>query len=214
MKKFFCLVSSIIIGAVAFAGEKYNVKAAVGFTLPVTVTNYDFETSSNLDIDQIGFGLDLSYLFFKKTNGLTFKLGISFDLINSEQMNEEFEGGGVKKGFCRESELNAGIGYSFIKTDRFTLTALAMFGFGSTTYLYNYGSAELSITHVYFDFGADLDCFFQINNSLGIYGSVGIRYAKSVRGDYRSEIFGISNTQSYSANSFRVIPTFGITLSY
>ena len=226
MKKNFFVFVLFGFAAMLFSQEensqkKWNNNFMGGLAVPVTLIEAD-----SRDISILSFAQEIGYVGMH-SNGFTVKAveksGFSFtDDIKFDGSDDLIGGAFVA--------LDLGAGYSFVRTSRFYLSALAMIGFELETFESeleeDYVHAELgtvdrtqNCTLLSLTLGADIMAMFRIKNHISIYANFAARYIPVGLGAntfvYTKDKF--SRTDSVSddyKNSFSFTPSAGVVFNF
>ena len=190
----------------------------IGTQLSVPVTNYKVDGKK---IDQWGISFDLMYMGVHR-NGFTVKTTSGGGSASTG--NFSFEGDNNRQyGVYMHGDLGAG--YSFVHNERFTLSALAMFGIEGATYETEkksfahdeLGNVDKNYTVTLFGFtlGADITAAMYTREHFGYYTTISARYiplASMLSGvKYEANDFTRSDTYTTMGHGvFNVTPSFGV----
>ena len=190
----------------------------IGTQLSVPVTKYKVDGKK---IDQWGISFDLMYMGVHR-NGFTVKTTSGGGSASTG--NFSFEGDNNRQyGVYMHGDLGAG--YSFVHNERFTLSALAMFGIEGTTYKTEkksfahdeLGNVDKNYTVTLFGFtlGADITTAMYTREHFGYYTTISARYiplASMVSGvKYEANDFTRYDTYTTMGHGvFNVTPSFGV----
>lgn len=190
----------------------------IGTQLSVPVTKYKVDGKK---IDQWGISFDLMYMGVHR-NGFTVKTTSGGGSASTG--NFSFEGDNNRQyGVYMHGDLGAG--YSFVHNERFTLSALAMFGIEGATYETEkksfahdeLGNVDKNYTVTLFGFtlGADITAAMYTREHFGYYTTISARYiplASMVSGvKYEANDFTRSDIYTTMGHGvFNVTPSFGL----
>ena len=190
----------------------------VGVQLSVPVSKYKVDGEK---IDQWGISFDLMYMGVHR-NGFTVKATSGGGSASTG--NFSFEGDDDRQyGAFMRGDLGAG--YSFVHNEKFTLSALAMFGIEGATYeteKKSFAHDELgkvdknyTATLLGFTLGADITAAMYTREHFGWYATIAARYiplAGMVSGvKYEDDDFTRSDTYTTMGHGvFNVTPSFGL----
>lgn len=209
MKKFYGVIAALLFATngMAFAGD-WTFPMFIGFAL----SDFKAELSDPIgDMDKIkqrSYDFEMGMLAIDKDTGLSFKLVWDFGLGVAEDMDNDFR---------FDTSIGLGAGWSFIRTDRVTLSAFGMVGFDAAIGSYEstktytsrfvdeYGYYPDKIETKVDDSWGDVSAGFDIQgfywfggNNFGLYADFG----------YRLILIGGYN---YSSNETRYGSLSGIT---
>ena len=190
----------------------------IGTQLSVPVTKYKVDGEK---IDQWGISFDLMYMGVHR-NGFTVKATSGGGSASTG--NFSFEGDDDRQygAFVRG---DLGAGYSFVHNEKFTLSALAMFGIEGAIYETEkksfahdeLGNVDKNYTVTLFGFtlGADITAAMYTREHFGYYATITARYiplASMVSGvKYEANDFTRSDTYTTMGHGvFNVTPSFGV----
>ena len=190
----------------------------IGTQLSVPVTKYKVDGKK---IDQWGISFGLMYMGVHR-NGFTVKTTSGGGSASTG--NFSFEGDNNRQyGVYMHGDLGAG--YSFVHNERFTLSALAMFGIEGATYETEkksfahdeLGNVDKNYTVTLFGFtlGADITAAMYTREHFGYYTTISARYiplASMLSGvKYEANDFTRSDTYTTMGHGvFNVTPSFGV----
>ena len=190
----------------------------IGTQLSVPVTKYKVDGKK---IDQWGISFGLMYMGVHR-NGFTVKTTSGGGSASTG--NFSFEGDNNRQyGVYMHGDLGAG--YSFVHNERFTLSALAMFGIEGATYETEkksfahdeLGNVDKNYTVTLFGFtlGADITATMYTREHFGYYTTISARYiplASMLSGvKYEANDFTRSDTYTTMGHGvFNVTPSFGV----
>ena len=210
------LLVSSVSAASRVAGGGGNM--LIGLTFP--------QTSFKLDdwddkVKQSAVGAEIGYMNVNSLNGFTFKGVLQNNVAWTKDLRED------DTDVAYNMVLDAGLGWSPVHTNQFSLSFLGMVGFGFANYKYDYkyiydasyNSRTNTITYYYknatatnlfydFHIGLDGTAIFYINNKFGLYGNLGFRFGFG--GDAWDSGAGSSDTISTTSTTF--IPTIGCVI--
>ena len=190
----------------------------IGTQLSVPVTKYKVDGKK---IDQWGISFGLMYMGVHR-NGFTVKTTSGGGSASTG--NFSFEGDNNRQyGVYMHGDLGAG--YSFVHNERFTLSALAMFGIEGATYETEkksfahdeLGNVDKNYTVTLFGFtlGADITAAMYTREHFGYYTTISARYiplASMLSGvKYEANDFTRSDTYTTMGHGvFNLTPSFGV----
>ena len=195
--------------------KKWTNNAGVGLTVPFNKYDADGDT-----IDQTSIAANLMYLGMHQ-NGFTVKAAANTGVALTNSI-----------AFAGDDDLHAGTfvsmelgaGWSFVRSEKFTLSALAMLGFEGAAYnteSKSYSHAELgnvdrsfTATVAAFTVGADITATLYTRSHFGVFCSVAARYmpistlVSSV--SYKKDDFARTETYTKTGHgAFSVTPAVG-----
>jgi len=209
MKKIIALVAGLAMSMTAVFAEH---TLGLGLNIPVNSLTIDSE-----DVFEIGFGVDLSYLFIHDS-GITAKADAGFKSLSADSDIPYLEGNGVSFGF------DLGAGYTFINEEKFSLSALAMFGVTiggvnadfTDSFETEEIKAETTLTIETFDIGADVIGKYKFTDHLGAFVNLGLRYAINMKTECEIEYEGgdTFKVDDIKTSGIRFLPTLGVSWTF
>lgn len=203
-------------GAASKSKGEWNVPLLIGLTFPQT--KFDFDDLDDT-LKQNAVGAEVGIMGINLANGLTFKGSWQNSVVWSKTLNDIYDESGIGYGM----NLEGGLGWSPVHTERFLLSALGMVGFGlstynKTAYYYDYYLIGYDIyrvkksaknTYFFYDIylGFDVMAMFYITERFGLYGNLGYRVGT---GGLSASEYGSHSSFSGSVSSF--VPTVGFTI--
>lgn len=201
-------------GAASKSKGEWNVPLLIGLTFPQTTFDFD---DWNDTVKQHAVGAEVGIMGINLANGLTLKGSWQNNVVWIKDLYADDTGIGYGMN------LEGGLGWSPVHTERLSLSALGMVGFGLSTYkkdqyypyfytkgttLY-YGKEKHSDTHFFYDVyvGFDVMALFSITERFGLYGNLGYRVGA---GGISSSTYYGSGSDSGSMSTF--VPTIGCAI--
>lgn len=215
MKKLLSVALAAIIGASAFAGENFKSILGVGFGLPLTSGAYN-NSDFNFDAKQTAYGADVTWVGILTESGLSFKADAFIGGISCSDIDDKLKA--LDKEICAELSFDLGAGYSFIRTDAFTLGAFGVLGLSVDTFNYSLQKSnydrKASVGAVSFDIGADIFANYKFTNMLGVYADLGFR-GMFGKGNSKNKV----NDQTVSDieldyKGFKFLPAIGLSFTF
>jgi len=223
MKKIFLIsVFFLFLANFSFAKTWTN-NIAAGLTFEDLSIGVDKKNAD--DITQLGYGIDGSYIGFHE-NGFTAKANVAIGVATSKDVSIQTDKNTNIGAF---ENVSFGVGYSFVRTDRFLFGSTAMMGVEMSQYSVNSEDEELngvkyddlttSLSLVTFSFGADIFAVFHFSERFGFYANIAARYliAGDAKIEYKYETSSKSSkkseilTDDYSLfGNFVIQPTLGV----
>ena len=208
MKKLIFLVAAALLSATAFCAEH---TLGLGITFPVSSLNFkDSDDEFDEDITQTGVGVDLTYLFISDS-GFTGKADFAFEKISASDFEENPDEG-------LNCVFDFGIGYTFLRDEKFSLSALGMFGFSLGAYNWYDDPVTESLLMKTLDFGVDVVGKFKFTNHLGAFANLGLRYSIDAGSKYEVEFRASAHEEDFDiglkTQGFRFIPTLGVSWTF
>ena len=211
------------------AGAKtWTNNIGAGFSLPIS--QFGVDKSGADDIFQLGYGIEATYLGFHE-NGFTVKADVSGGLATSKDISiqDHSTNLGVFYNFA------VGAGYSFVRTQKFTLSATAMLGLDAASYSNSEDDIQYdgkdcenvsrNLTYTMFSAGADLFASYKIKEHFGVFANISARYlvaggtSQNVDWTWKDES-GLKRKESAEGDGpdlkgkFRVQPTIGVVWNF
>lgn len=207
MKKIISLIAATVLSVTAVIAEGNEHNLGIGITFPISSLKIGDDVDESLS--QKGMGFDVTYLFIHDS-GITAKADCTLALVSSSVSGEDPDNG-------LNWTIDLGIGYTFLRNEKFSLSALGMIG-------YNYSeagfgdseSAKISFTMKTIDFGADVIGKYKFTNHLGAFANLGFRYSIDKGSSY--EYSDYNNSLKFSddakTSGFRFVPTLGLNWTF
>lgn len=213
MKKIIALVAGIAMSMTAVFAEH-----TVGLGLNIPVNSLKVEDES---VSEHGFGFDLAYLFIHESN-ITAKADVAFNIMNTDDIESDANSG--------QFAFDLGAGYTFLNEEKYSLSALAMFGMTIGGYGKEFSDyegttglkAESSLSMMTFDIGADVIGKYKFTDHLGAFVNLGLHYAINMKTQYDFDVSYDGekvDELSYSDDGFktsgiRFLPTLGVSWTF
>nr|MCR4790997.1 hypothetical protein [Treponemataceae bacterium] len=175
MKKIIALVAGLAMSMTAVFAEH-----TVGLGLNIPLNSLEVEDE---DFSEHGFGFDLSYLFIHESN-ITAKADVALNIMNTDDFETDEN--------MAQFAFDLGAGYSFLNEEKYSLSALAMFGMTIGGYGKEYNDyegttgleAESSLSMMTFDIGVDVIGKYKFTDHLGAFVNLALRYAINIKTQY------------------------------
>lgn len=217
MKKVCAVLGVLLLGVAAFA-ESGNWQSYIG--AGVTVPVYQHKVKDDGSRTLFGALADIGVFGVNTNNGFTFKAdfaagwGTTADIPLYDDSR--------KHGFA--SNIEGGIGYSFIRSSDTVLSVLGTFGAGSYSFegskSITYGSDNLKLSDsdvvgYGFGLGAEVSLIKRLGEKLHLFANVGARYVidgyetTEYSGDHDDIEYAVSFKRS-TDGGFAVTPTIGL----
>lgn len=231
MKKILSVLAIALMSTALFAKTWTN-NAGFGFTLPISSITSDNEDVN--DFFQIGYGIQGFYLGYHE-NGFTVKAAESAGLATSKDFY--FPDNDTHFGVFNNIEV--GLGYTFIKNNRVTLSLLGMLGLDLSVYSDSEddtdvlaadnsttvkGDYTISIGTALFSVGGDLFVSCKLKPNLGLFCNISGRYlvAGKAFGEqetkYKTGDKTITSKEDFGDRDlngkFRIQPTIGLVWTF
>ena len=232
MKKI--LAAVVLIAACITSVFAYNHNFGLGFSMPISTFNTEAKgTNVKEDISQLGYGGHAFYMGNFGT-GFTFKVSEAFGLSTTKDIIVTLPVSQVtsKAEYGIFSNFNAGIGWTFINSERATLSLLGMLGFSVYAYPksedYTVGTVKHEASYtagiVTLDLGGDLYFSYRLGEHFGLFCNVAGRYIAvgsaigSVTDEWKEGGSTKSINESYEVGTihgkFLIQPTVGISWKF
>ena len=219
MKKILAAAVAIALSVTSAFAYSHNV--GVGFTVPISSVGTSQVGES--DIFQIGYGVHGFYAGILDC-GFTFKVTESVGLSTSKDVKVQ----NTNANYGIFANTSVGAGWSFINTDKMTLSALGMLGFILSAYPKNESLFYQGFLHDYtytlgvvmFDVGGDLYFSYKLGENIGLFANVEARYlvAGTEFGSISDTWNGKTTTSTIELGDlkgkFHVAPTIGISWKF
>lgn len=221
MKKIILGAAVALLMSTSLFAKTWTNNIGVGFSVPISSIGVDKDGAD--DIFQIGYGVQGFYTGFHQ-NGFTVKASESVGVATSKDIG--IQDSDTNVGVF--SNLEIGAGYSFIRTEKVTLSALGMFGLdisvysdsGETTYNGQKADYTDSIGTAIFSAGADLQAIFRFKPNFGMFCNIAGRYliAGGTFGETEYKYKNTTHTDSHSDGNlrgkFRIQPSIGVVWTF
>lgn len=232
MKKIFAF---LLVGFLAIGGasaKKWTNNVGFGFALPVSQIGAD-ESGAD-DIMQVGYGLEATYVGVHE-GGFTAKADVSAGLATSKDI--ALQDSDTNLGYF--SNFSLGVGWSFVRTEKFTLSATGMVGFDIYSFFDSkdidetdeankrkYEELDTTFSMGLFSVGADLFASYRTGEHFGFFANVSARYLVAGGSTFDSEWTykdtesGYRKTESGTKDGpdllgkFRIQPTVGVVWNF
>ena len=219
MKKIIALVVTALVSASAVFAGNFEHSLGIGATFPISSVSFDEDYID--DASQTGVGFDLTYLAIHNNNNITFKMDFAYSAISSDDVVSDPDA-------THDIMFDLGLGYTFLKNERFTLSALGMLGMSLSgydwTYKYSYLGQPCTVdalaAWMTFDIGADLVGKVKFTDHFGMFANLGFRYGIGVWDRYYAEgkingkkVVDIDENLNI-AGAFKFIPTIGVSWTF
>ena len=207
MKKLIILCAVIFLqNAVTFAENTLH----LGLYFPITNLNFDeYKISST----PVAGSLDYTHVAEK---GFTWKIGLGFGL--GETSNIKASDGANFPWL--DFDLGAGFGYSFVHTEKLTLSLLGDIGLriqggeSEEHSMFSLSSTKISIMPILYYIGPEVSLTYRLTKNFGLFANCGIFYVAGTTRETCKENGQTSMDKSFSTTGFIVQPKFGISLTF
>ena len=221
MKKIILGAAVALLMSASLFAKTWTNNIGVGFSVPISSIGVDEDGAD--DIFQVGYGVQGFYTGFHQ-NGFTVKASESVGVATSKDIG--IQDSDTNVGVF--SNLEIGAGYSFIRTEKVTLSALGMLGLdisvysdsGETTHKGEKWDYTNSVGTAIFSAGADLQAIFRFKPNFGMFCNVAGRYlvAGGTFGEVEYKKGSKKETESNSEGNlrgkFRIQPSIGVVWTF
>lgn len=198
------------ISAAAFAESDWNNILFVGASAPVA-----HQKTSGDPINYAGIGGSIEYLAANKNNGLSFAANFTGAAVFSDDLTRESETGGRMSVF-------GGIGYSPLRTERFTLSLTGGIGLDYYSYRLSDGGHDFSVSGLNFLAGLDVAFAMRLSKHIGIgfnvLGTVALVGVNSVDRDLndnqQNDAYEDTENEMVKAGSLAITPSVCLTIHF
>jgi hypothetical protein len=214
MKK---LIMTILAGTLLITGlsaKTWTNNIGLGLTVPLSGT----KVKDGNDIFQVGYGVKGSYLGFHE-NGFTVRAEETLAIATSKDIKVQTEDTNI--GIIGISDI--GLGYSFVRTEKATVSLLGMLGLDLSVYegsVTTFGTTvKNTCVPVLFNLGADIYAAYYVKENFGIFADVSARwlvggaYLLNTSTERGSSTISTTNTSDLQGK-FRIQPSFGIVWNF
>ncbi|WP_191018172.1 hypothetical protein [Treponema zioleckii] len=238
MKKILSLIATAAISISAFAGDFRN-NLTFGLQIPVesvqfeadwidTVNKYGSKLGVTLDdqFSQKGGYVSFGYLGTDLNSGFTLKADLQAGIKWRPEHMNWLRGSKLGYGVA----LNLGAGYSFVRSEKYTLAVTGNFGIDFSSFdskvsldigSKSYGLGDISETQILYNAGTDISGIYHVTSHFGLFANLGIRYIfggkinfsgyGSTSDDTTSQInFGDLDV----SGTYAIIPTLGLCITF
>ena len=198
------------ISAAAFAEGNWSSILFVGASAPIAHQKTDGDA-----IDYAGIGGNVGYLAVNKNNGLSFAANFMGAAVFSDDLTRETETGGAMNFF-------GGIGYSPLRTERFTLALTGGIGLDYYGYRLSDGGADFSVSGLNFLAGVDVAFAIRLSRHIGIgfnvLGTVALVGVHSLDWDLsdnqQNDAYEDTENELVKAGSLSLTPSVCLTIHF
>ena len=168
------LCTALAVGASA---KTWTNNIGVGVAVPFSITGVDDDNVD--DVTQLEFGVGGTYIGYHES-GFTVKADLAIGVGITDDISVQSN----KRNVGVFENAAAGVGYSFLRTERFLLGAAAMFGMELSQYDDDDDARVAGVKHTYttsqllvtLSVGGDVFTRYRLGEHVGLFANVGARY--------------------------------------